>query len=229
MDRIPAPKHPNQPWPAADAAFVNLGRSGMGCLLLGVALLLFFTVCAALGAIWPERFLTGGDPGTLRIISAVIAVFFGLLLLAVLVSLPNALRTHGVAFDRFGLWYIDRQQAELVAWPLIRAIGGSWMWARKAPASSLGSAIGKEIARAALTDDGREKFAIEVFLTDPNSVAGHKRLALIQSTTQREQPPRPDLPGARLRFPVRGIGDYRKMAAHLQSTAPSLWIGEYQR
>lgn len=199
-------------------------------MLVGAGLLFFFTVCAILGAVSPERFLTeSGNPGAQRIIATVIAVFFGALSLFMIAALPAALRTHGLAVDRSGIWYVTKKKAEPVPWPQIRAIGGSWVMAPKRPTTSLGGMIGRAIVRAATTDDGRERFAVEFFLRDPRSVAGLTRLELLQKSTEREQPPRPGLPGARLRFVIRGIGDYREMAAHLHRCAPGLWVGEYRR
>ncbi|PSK96306.1 hypothetical protein CLV63_112190 [Murinocardiopsis flavida] len=231
MDQLPAPRRPGGPWPAADAAFVNSGASGIGCVLAGVGALLFLTACAAAGAIWPESVLTNGGAGGERIIATVIAVFFGAISLLVLLMLPAALRTHGLAVDGHGLWYVMRQGAELVPWAQVRAIGGSYTMSAKGVSTSLGQAAGKAIAEAALTDNGRQHFAVEVFLNDPAFVAGRRRnrLALLHAATEKEPPPAPGLPGARLRIVIRGIGDYRQMAAHLHQTAPHLWIGEYRR
>lgn len=229
MDQLPAPQRPGQPWPAPEAAFINSGRSGIGCVLLGAGLLLFFTLCAAAGALWPETMLTDGGSGGTRVIATVIAVLFGALSLFMLASLPKALRTHGLAVDRDGVWCVDRHTAEFVPWQQVRAIGGSFTVRREAPSSSLGSAAGKAIANAALTDKGRQHFAVEVFLHDPGSVDGSRLLSPMQARTRTERPPAPGLPGARLRFLIRGVSDYREMAGHLYRVVPRLWIGEYQR
>ncbi|WP_222936619.1 hypothetical protein [Streptomonospora sp. PA3] len=215
--------------PAADAAFVNLGRSGMGRSLAGTAVLILMTCCAALGAAWPERFLTGGAAGPERTIALVIAIACGLLSLPAIAGVAASSRTHGLAADRTGLWFVTRRSAERVDWPQIRAVGGSWRESRRTFKAGLGARLGQELMRFLTTENGKHMYAVEVFLHDPGSVSGQEPFATHQRLTRDEPPPVPGLPGSRLRFSVRGIKDYREMAAHLHRCAPHLWIGEYRR
>ncbi|RNL86478.1 hypothetical protein [Halostreptopolyspora alba] len=229
MDQPPTPPRSDQPWPSPDAAFLNLGRSGLGCSLVVLGLLLFFTASAAAGALWPERVLTNDGAGAERTIAAVIAIGLGVLTVVVLLMLVPTLRTHGLAVDRWGVWFVTTKRAEGVAWSQIRAIGGSWRERKRTPKASVGAKLGHEIVRAATTDDGRELFAVEVFLHDPGSVAGRTPFDSHQRLTRDEDPPVPGLPNSRLRFVIRDMGDYREMAGLLYQWVPQLWIGEYRR
>ncbi|MBB4932687.1 hypothetical protein F4561_003507 [Lipingzhangella halophila] len=221
---MPTPTTSGRPWPSADAAFVNLARTGLGRIFVGLGLLLFFTGCAAAGAIWPERFLTEDGEGGARNIAAVIAVLFGALSVVMLFGLARTLRTHGPAVDRSGLWFLTGGRAEVAPWPQILAIGGSWV-----PARGGARGLGGMAVDAMLTDKGRRFFAVEVFLYDPGAVAGQRTFDRQLHRTRNERPPRAGLPGARLRFTFRTIRHYRAFAARLNRWAPQLWIGEYQR
>ncbi|QBI56632.1 hypothetical protein [Streptomonospora litoralis] len=229
MDRLPEPATREGPWPAADAAYLSLARSGLGLALAGTAVTLFLTCCAVLAAVWPERFLANGGAGGERTIAIVIAVVLGLLTLLLSAGVVAALSPHGLAVDRHGIWFVTRVRAEPVSWQQISAIGGSWKEKRRVYKSSLGARIGQEIMRRLLTDRGRYLYAVDVFLHDPDSVADRHPFAVHQRHTRHEAPPAPGLPSRRLRFHVGAIGDYREMARHLHRSAPHLWIGEYRR
>lgn len=93
----------------------------------------------------------------------------------------------------------------------------------------VGAELGQELARSALTDQGRILHSIEVFLHDPHAVAGRRPFDQHLRLTQDEAPPTPGLPHSRLRFVCRHTDHYRKLAAHLSQGMPHLWVGEYQR
>lgn len=191
--------------------------------------MLFFTACAAAGAIWPEQVLTNGGAGAERTIATVVATGLGALSVLMLLMFVPTLRTHGLAVDRWGLWFVTKKRAELVSWDQVRAIGGSWKERRRPYQASLGAKLGQALARRLTTEDGREQFAIEVFLHDPGSVSGQRPFDHHQRLTRDEDAPVPGLPNSRLRFVVRGSSDYREMAERLHQWAPHLWVGEYQR
>lgn len=229
MDQLPPPKSRNQPWPSRDAMFVNLGRGGLGCSLLALGLLLFFTGCAAAGALWPEEILTDGGAGGEQTIATVIAVVFGVLSVAMVMMLAPTLKTHGLAVDRSGVWFVTKKTAEVVPWQQVRALGGSYKVKRRTYKPSVGAKLGQELARSVLTDGGRMLYSIEVFLHDPRAVAGRKPFDQHLRLTQDEAPPAAGLPRSRLRFVCRDTDHYRELAAHLYQWTPRLWVGEYER
>ena len=229
VDQLPPPKSRDQPWPSPDAMFVDLGRGGLGCSLTALVLLLFFTTCATAGALWPEQILTNGGAGGERTIATVIAVVFGVLSVAMVLMLIPTLKTHGLAVDRSGLWFVTKKTAEVVSWEQVRALGGSYKVKQRTYKRGVGAKLGQELARSALTDQGRILHSIEVFLHDPHAVAGRRPFDQHLRLTQDEAPPTPGLPHSRLRFVCRHTDHYRKLAAHLSQGMPHLWVGEYQR
>lgn len=229
MDQLPPPKSRNQPWPSPDAMFVDLGRGGLGCSLLALGVLLFSTGCAAAGAVWPERVLRDGGAGGEQTIATVIAVVFGVLSVAMVMMLIPTLKTYGPAVDRSGLWFVTKKTAEFVPWQQVRALGGSYKVKQRTYKRSVGAVLGQELARSALTDEGRMLYSIEVFLHDPRTVAGREPFDQHLRLTQDEAPPAAGLPHSRLRFVCRDTDNYRNLAAHLYQWMPHLWVGEYQR
>lgn len=227
MHELPPPPRPDVAWPARDAAYVDMSRSGMGLIIVGIALVGVLGSLATAGAIWPEDFLTNGGGGGERTVAVVMAVSCNLLFLGMVGGFVVWLRRRGLAVDQAGLWYVSARQAHLVPWQDITAVGGSFRVESRSPKASLGAAIGQEVMRRALTDDGRKFFAVEIFVRDP-AVLGAGSDGPTWAVA-RGEPPRAGLPDVRLRLIIAGIPDYRRMASHLQHRVPHLWLGEYQR
>lgn len=112
--------------PADDAVTVAVDRptrAALGCFVVSIgflALLVLASIGSATGVLVIARRNSGAGQ---RVILAVAAGFFLLVLLALTIAAIRAARTrHALAFDPDGLWWLDGRSATLIPWAEVVAV-----------------------------------------------------------------------------------------------------------
>lgn len=180
--------------------------------MVGLPLTGLFGGLACAGVISPERVLTGGSPGALRVMSGLCTALFGGIFLLLLVNARAMTRSQGLIVDRNGISLFQGDAVTPIGWEGIVGIGIGY---KVSPAPR---AAGNLIRT-------REGFALEIYSTGrpPSDLSPRFR-------SVAEAPPYPHLPPIRYRMMLPPFDDVPgRVAQAVQTFAPHLWIGEYQR
>ncbi len=177
----------------------------------GAALATALGILALWGAVDTSRLVhTGGHVGLVRVIAAVIGVLLtalGIAGFAALLLAGNRLPRYVVDEQGIALW--SARGSDEVPWTHLAGVG-----------------VGYKVSPRVSLARWREGFALELFPTDPDLRAAYPRAGQLIVV---EDPPRPGLPGSRLRLVLADYGVERDVGAAVSRYAPALWLGRYRR
>jgi hypothetical protein len=198
---------------------INLGRARTIVALTGLVvfgLLVAGMVTAA---------ITAQDTAT-RAVGIGFAVLFGIPLVLILVGLRRLTRRSVLGFDQSGFSYSYGGASTRVVWSEIAGIGFAFEVPTEVPSIDLSGILADKVVDDVLKVSKSRKIALEVF---PAAADVFDRHAALASYRQQLQPPRDGLSPAIWRMAIPPLPVAKRIAQALQTYAPHLYLGWYQR
>jgi hypothetical protein len=198
---------------------INLGRART--IVAVTAILVFGLLVAGMVA----AAVTAPDTAT-RAVGTGFAVLFGIPLVLFLLGLPRLTRRSVLGIDQNGFFYSYGRASTRVPWSEIAGIGFAFEVPTEIPSIDVSGILADKLVDDVFKVSKNRKIALEIFPAAVDVLDRHAVLALYR---QKLQPPREGLSPAiwRMAIPPRVVA--KRIASGLQTYAPQLYLGWYQR